>query len=57
MKNFFEPKIVIYHVGTVEAVLMPFERIQTLLADSHYHYALQKHITGISSCLYELWLP
>lgn len=23
--------------GTVEAVLMPFERIQTLLADSHYH--------------------
>lgn len=24
-------------LGTVEAVLMPFERIQTLLADSHYH--------------------
>lgn len=23
--------------GTVEAALMPFERIQTLLADSHYH--------------------
>ncbi|XP_055305445.1 mitochondrial nicotinamide adenine dinucleotide transporter SLC25A51 [Sitodiplosis mosellana] len=23
--------------GTVEAILMPFERIQTLLADSHYH--------------------
>lgn len=23
--------------GTVEAFLMPFERIQTLLADSHYH--------------------
>lgn len=23
--------------GTVEAVLMPFERIQTLLSDSHYH--------------------
>lgn len=23
--------------GTVEAVLMPFERVQTLLADSHYH--------------------
>lgn len=37
MKNFFEPKIAIYLVGTVEAVLMPFERIQTLLADSHYH--------------------
>lgn len=23
--------------GTVEAILMPFERIQTLLSDSHYH--------------------
>lgn len=26
-----------YVLGTCEAVLMPFERIQTLLADSHYH--------------------
>lgn len=26
-----------YFSGTVEAALMPFERIQTLLADSHYH--------------------
>lgn len=25
------------YLGTCEAVLMPFERIQTLLADSHYH--------------------
>lgn len=23
--------------GTFEAVLMPFERVQTVLADSHYH--------------------
>lgn len=23
--------------GTIEAVLMPFERVQTVLADSHYH--------------------
>lgn len=30
--------------GTVEAVLMPFERIQTLLADSHYH----KHFRNTS---------
>lgn len=26
-----------FFLGTVEAILMPFERIQTLLADSHYH--------------------
>lgn len=27
--------------GTVEAILMPFERIQTLLADSTYHTVLK----------------
>lgn len=32
MKHLF-----LFSIGTVEAVLMPFERIQTLLADSYYH--------------------
>lgn len=39
MKNFTKLRIQIIHgfAGTVEGALMPFERIQTLLADSRYH--------------------
>lgn len=34
-------------LGSVEAVLMPFERIQTLLADSRYHDRFQNTTQAI----------